>query len=183
MNCVAHIPKLVTDANNIRLMDSVSEEEIKSAVFSVGSLKAPGPNGLNGLFYQQNWNLVKNQVCNAVLEFFNNGCLPSEVNEIVVALTSKATNPEYISNLRPISCCNFIYKVISRVIVIRLKPIMEGLISPQQSAFVGGRIIQDNIVVAHENAAVLKLNMNKVYDRVEWAFLKSSLLLVSMKTR
>lgn len=66
---------------------------------------------------------------------------------------------------------------------------MGGLISPQQSAFVGGRMIQDNIFVAHEafhrikknhgglkNVVVLKLNMNKAYDRVEWAFLKSSLV-------
>lgn len=94
MNCVAKVPKLVTDDNNRRLMATVSDEEIKAAVFSMGSLKALGPDGLNGLFYQKNWNLVNDQVYNAVRNFFINGCLPSEVT--VLVLTPKVPNPFYL---------------------------------------------------------------------------------------
>lgn len=61
MECIAKIPKVITDAQNGRLMATVSNEEIKVVVFSMGSLKAPGPDGLNGLFYQKNWDLINSQ--------------------------------------------------------------------------------------------------------------------------
>lgn len=72
------------------------------------------------------------------------------MNDTLVALIPKIPHPEDIGQLRPISYCNFIYNVISKVMVSRLKPILASLISPQQSAFVGGRLIQDNLVVAQE---------------------------------
>lgn len=73
-----------------------------------------------------------------------------------MAVIPKTPNPETISKLRLISCCNFIYKVVSKVIVGGMKPLINSIITPQQSAFVGGRMIQDNLVVAHEAFHYLK---------------------------
>lgn len=87
---------------------------------------------------------------------FKEGKLGNVVNDTLVALTLKVTDSESIGQLRPISCCNFMYKVISKIMVIRLKPILWELISPQQSAFVGKRLIQDNLVVAQEAFHFLK---------------------------
>lgn len=98
--------------------------------------------------------------------------------------------PKSLNNLRPISCCNFLYKIISKLIVIRLKGMMGGLISPNQSPFVGGRLIQDNLLIAQEvfhslkrrnkgereNIAI-KLDMNKAYDRLTFSFLRRMLYL------
>lgn len=125
----------------------------------------------------------------AVKEFFNEGILPPSVNETLVTLVPKTQLLESINQLRPISCCNFIYKIISKIIVARLKTYMGQLISCNQSAFVGGRLIQDNLVVAQEvfhalkrkdkcgkECLAIKLNMNKAYDRLDWRFIQKVLL-------
>lgn len=135
---------------NAHLLIPVSEPKIKKAVDGLGTLKAPGPDGLNGLFFQKNWDTVKKDVIKAVMEFFEGGLLPGEVNATIVSLVPKIPMAESLNHLRPISCCNFIYKVISKIIVIRMKDFMGGVISPNQSAFVGGRLIQDNLIIAHE---------------------------------
>lgn len=187
--CLDQIPKVVTPENNAFLMRPISRAEIKKVVDDLGALKAPGPYGLNGLFYQKHWEVVQEDVCNVVTNFFLQGIFPSEINETVVSLIPKIPNPESISHLRPISCCNFIFKVISKIIVLRLKNFMGGWITPNQSAFVGGHLIQDNLLIAHEvfhdlkgksrnsrNNIAVKLDMSKAYDRVEWDFLKQALI-------
>lgn len=168
---------------NEALMQSVSELEIKKTVDNLGALKAPSPDGLNGMFYQKHWDVIKGYVCLAVTNFFQHGVLPLEVNETVVTLIPKIPIPESINHLCPISCCNFIYKVISKIVVLWLKGFMNDLISPNQSAFVGGRLIQDNLLIAHEvfhdlkgrgstgkSSATIKVDMSKAYDRVDWVF-------------
>lgn len=186
--CLQAVPRLVTNELNEALMTPV-KEEIKRTVFCMGALKAPGPDGLNGLFFQKNWDTIKNDVIQAVQEFFVTGVIPLEVNETVVTLTPKIPLPDCINHLRPISCCNFLYKILSKIMVMRLKGFMEELISQNQSAFEGGRLIQDNLSIAHEifhalkrknrrgrDSVALKVDMSKAYDRVEWEFLKNTLL-------
>lgn len=107
----------------------------------------------------------------------------------VVTLIPKVPLPESLNHLRPSSCCNYIYKVISKMMVLRMKGFMGELISQNQSAFIGGRMIQDNLIVAHEAFHALKqktrggrenlairLAVSKAYDNVEWNFLKRVLL-------
>lgn len=183
------IPNCISANMNTLLLRPVSELEIKKVVDGLGALKAPGPDGLNGLFFQKNWETVKTDVIKVVLDFFEGGCLPSEVNETIVSLIPKIPMAESLNHLRPISCCNFIYKVISKIIVVRMKDLMGSVITPNQSAFVGGRLIQDNLIVAHEafhalrkkdkggkDHMAIKLDMNKAYDRLDWGFLKNILL-------
>lgn len=187
--CLSHVPYLISEEMNISLMKPVSNEEVKKAVDGLGALKALGPDGLNGMFYQKHWDVVKDDVCGAVLNFFNQGILPPEINETIVTLIPKIPHPESVSHLRPISCCNFIFKVISKIMVLRMREFMGDLITPNQSAFVGGRMIQDNLLVAHEifhdlkgrgimskmNVAI-KVDMSKAYDRVELGFLHKVLI-------
>lgn len=187
--CIAVVPKLITEDMNSKLIAPISSMEVKNAVFDLGALKAPGPDGLNGDFYQKNWATISSDVIATIEEFFSSGSIGNCINDTLVALIPKVQHPESISQLRPISCCNFIYKIISKIIVKRIKPLLTNLISPQQSAFVGGRLIQDNLVVAQEafhflkknsraksNGFAIKLDMNKAYDRVDWSFLRVILL-------
>ncbi|XP_025665275.1 uncharacterized protein [Arachis hypogaea] len=173
---------------NRELMKEVSDQEIKEATFSLGSLKAPGPDELNGLFFQKHWAIIEKEVCEVVKHFFQEGVLPSRIGDTIIVLVPKTNYPETLNQLRPISCCNFIYKIISKVLVIRLRRIIDAIVSPIQSAFVGRRLIQDNMVIVQEmfhalnkkgqhasrNLAV-KIDMNKAYDRVEWSFLEATL--------
>lgn len=176
-------PKIDADTNHY-LIRPVEEWEVKQAVFGLGANKAPGPDGLSGLFYQKHWNSIKSDVVQLVSTFFSSAVFPKDINETHIALIPKVARPEEVGQLCPISCGNFIYKVISKVMADRLKGLMKGLISDSQSAFVGGRQIQDNIFIAHEifhslksnrgkrtNALVVKLDMSKAYDRLEWGFL------------
>jgi hypothetical protein len=110
------------------------------------------------------------------------GCeVPEGWNETVVVLIPKVPNPEKLKDLRPISLCNVIYKIASKVLSNILKLILFEIISPNQSAFVPGRLITDNVLIAYELThfvqqkktsldyfAALKLDMSKAYDRVEW---------------
>jgi hypothetical protein len=83
---------------------------------------------------------------------------------------------------RPISLCNVIYKIVSKLIASRLKPILPIIISQEQGGFVEGRKILDGIVVAHETihslkvskkvGMLMKLDMSKAYDRMNWNFLR-----------
>lgn len=115
--CLSNNPVIVTSFMNDQLIRTVTEDEIQRAIFSLGALKAPRPDGFNGLFFQKNWASVKKEVCRAIIGFFNGGDLPNEMNETMVTLIPKVPLPESINHLRPISCCNFIYKIISKVIV------------------------------------------------------------------
>ena len=152
----------------------------------MGPTKSPGLDGMNALFYQNFWHIVGDDVTNAVLHFLNSGIMDPEINYTYIVLIPKLKSPEKMSDYRPISLCNVIYKIISKVLANGLKKILPQLISPTQSAFVPGRLITDNILVAYKTLHImhrckkgkkrslaLKLDISKAYDRVEWAFLKS----------
>ncbi|KAK8618177.1 hypothetical protein V6N13_116045 [Hibiscus sabdariffa] len=113
----------------------------------------------------------------------------ASVNETVIVLVPKVDKPTSMRQLRPISLCTVIYKTVSKVLVNRMKAILPHCISSAQAAFVQGRAITDNILVAHElvhtlhtsvsrssQGAIFKLDMEKAFDRVEWPFLKAVML-------
>ena len=97
--------------------------------------------------------------------------------------------PDKVTDLRPISLCNVLYKTISKVLANCLKKILPIIISENQSAFVPGRLISDNILIAYELThflknkikgadgwAAIKLGMSKAYDHVEWSFLQAMIV-------
>ncbi|EAZ07996.1 hypothetical protein OsI_30258 [Oryza sativa Indica Group] len=138
----------VTDAMNEELCKTVSEEEIANALFQIGPLKAPGPDGFPGRFYQRNWAILKDDIVRAVQEFFSSGTMPSGVNETAIVLIPKTEQPQELKDFRPISLCNVVYKIVSKCLVNRLRPILDDLVSQNQRAFVPGRLITNNAVIA-----------------------------------
>ena len=178
--CLNTVPQKMTTEMTEELMRPYSVEEVKAALFQMGSTKAPGPDGMNALFYQKFWHIVGNDVCSAVLDFLNSGTMLPEINYTHIVLIPKVKSPEKMTDFRPISLCNVIYKIISKVLANRLKIILPQLISPTQSAFVPGRLITDNVLLAYETlhamhgrkkgkkgVLALKLDVSKAYDRVE----------------
>lgn len=116
--------------------------------------------------------------------FFSTNVLPEGINDTAIVLIPKIDNPVELKDFRPISLCNVIYKVVSKCLVNRLMPILDDLISQNQSAFVPGRLITDNALLAFEcfhfiqknrlpqkAACAYKLDLSKAYDRVDWHFL------------
>jgi hypothetical protein len=180
--------KCVTEDMNASLCAPYSREEVKKALFNIGDLKAPGPDGLHAIFYKRYWSLIGEELTNEVMTAISSGAVPEGWNNTNIVLIPKVDNPESISQYRPISLCNVLYKVISKVLAARLKAILPEIISPTQSAFVPGRMITDNVLVAFGcyhaikrkreckyGTCAIKLDMLKAYDRVEWSFLQKIL--------
>ena len=158
--------------------------------------KASGLDGMPPLFYQNFWDLVRGDVIHDVLIFLNSGTLPNSLNHTFITLIPKTKNPENVTEYRPISLCNVLYKIFSKVLANRLKRVLPQIISEHQSAFIKGRLIIDNILVAFETLhymknhnsgnsgyMALKLDMSKAYDRVEWSFLKAVMIKMGFNDR
>lgn len=122
----------------------------------MGPKKSLGPDGFTAGFYQLHWDLIGPRVTTAVLNFLNGGSLPTEVNKTVLVLIPKVQHPQNLTQFRLISLCNVLYKIFSKVIANRLRVILDDIISEGQSAFVPGRLITDNVLVAYECTHYLK---------------------------
>lgn len=181
---LAYVPHSVTEEMNTLLIGPVGDHEIKATAFQMGALKAPGSDGFPGLFFQKFWEVIQGDTCAAIKSFFSGNYVLKKLNHTNIVLVPKVPHPETLPQFRPISLCNFSVKIISKVMANRLKKILNEIVSPHQSAFVPGRQIQDNIVVAHEafhflkghrrgkhSYAAIKLDLSKAYDRVQWDFL------------
>jgi hypothetical protein len=109
-----------------------------------------GPDGFPARFFQKNWLTLKSVIIGGVKAFFESGLMPPEVNETAIVLILKISEPEHLKDFRPISLCNVIYKVIVKCLVNRLRPLLHDIIEPTQSAFIPGRMITDNALIAFE---------------------------------
>jgi hypothetical protein len=173
---------------NEALVLDFSHDEVKKAVFTMHPNKSLGPDGFTAGFYQHHWDLIGNDISTVVLAFLNGGEMQTVVNNTILVLIPKVRNAQDLTQFRPISLCNVLYKICSKVIANRLRVILDEIISEEQSTFVPGRLIMDNVLVAYEcihylrrkqgqtGACAVKLDMMKAYDRVEWCYLQSILL-------
>lgn len=180
------IQPAVTSVQNQELLQPVTAEEVKRAVFHMHPDKSPGPDGLTPAFFQKCWHIIELDVVHIVQRFILHGDLNEIINDTNIVLIPKKARPECMTDLRPIALCNVLYKIITKVLANRMKPLLDGLISPNQSAFIPGRLISDNVLVSFEvlhylkrkrqgktGYMALKLDMSKAYDRVEWPFLRA----------
>uniref|UniRef100_A0A803NFH1 Reverse transcriptase domain-containing protein n=1 Tax=Cannabis sativa TaxID=3483 RepID=A0A803NFH1_CANSA len=185
---IDYVPNVVPDWMNLELGQPIVEEEVKKAVFQMHPDKSPGPDGMTPAFYQKCWPIVKHDVIHCVRKFFEQGIFDNGCGNANVVLIPKKKNPEVMADLRPIALCNVLYKIITKVMVNRMKPFMDVVVSENQSAFIPGRLISDNVLVSFEilhylkrkrrgkeGYMALKLDMSKAYDRVEWGFLEAML--------
>lgn len=174
----------IDNSDHENLTKQISREEVKLAVFSLPKDSAPGCDGYHANFFQTNWHIVQDDVFSAVDKFWNSEFLLTAFNKTIITLIPKIDKHETIRDLRPISLCNVIYKIISKVLANRLKPILQKLIAPNQSAFLQGRLISDNILLAGElmnqlhssrqgrkRLAALKIDYAKAFDRISWILL------------
>ena len=116
----------------------------------MADLKALGPDGFHAIFFKKCWKVVGDKIYGMVADAFITGTFPENFNETHIVLIPKTENPQTIQEFWPISLCNMVYKILSKVIVNRLKPFLPNLISPNQVSFVPKRQLQDNIFVFQE---------------------------------
>ncbi|KAK9988334.1 hypothetical protein SO802_028573 [Lithocarpus litseifolius] len=137
-----------SESHNISL--PVSNEEIKNALWSLKAFKSLGPDGLHVGFFQRFWLVVGRSVSEEIKKIFSDRKIPLELNQTHISLIPKTKGPESIGNFRPISLCNSAYKIITKILVARIRPFLDKLISPYQATFVPGRKGVDSVIIAQE---------------------------------
>lgn len=173
---------------NQELMVPVTKEEVKEAVFSMHPEKSSGLDGLNPAFFQTYWDIMGDDMSNFCKVFFDTKELPHGINCTLVCLISKVKQPKQMTDLRPISLCNVLMRILSKIMANRLKSCLSSIIYDKQSAFIEWRLLTDNALIAFElnhyikrkaqgknGVASLKIDVSKAYDRLEWFFLRNML--------
>ncbi|CAN0857148.1 Putative ribonuclease H protein At1g65750 [Linum grandiflorum] len=160
------------------LTSRFSMKEVGHAIMNCAGEKAPGPDGFSMEFYKRHWATIQEQVMTAFADFFDRATLPVSVNCTFVCLIPKKETVEDVKDFRPISLTSSVYKIISKVLMERLRSVMPRLVSQNQCAFVHGRQILDATLLANElidsrnlsgrPGLVIKLDIEKAFDHVNW---------------
>lgn len=180
----------ISDLTNFRCSDTlknmlhanVTAADVKYEVFNLPRNKSPGPDGYTGEFYRKTWDIIGHDVTEAVLEFFRSGQLLKQWNCTVISLVPKRIGADSLTDFRPISLCNVVYKIISKILARRLQEVTPLMVSNTQSAFVKGRLLVENVLLATEmvqgfgNSNIskrgpLKVDLRKAFDCVNWNFI------------
>ncbi|KAF3775227.1 retrotransposable element ORF2 protein [Nymphaea thermarum] len=174
----------VTSEENDELLKPINDTEIKWAVMEADRDSAPGPDGFGNSFFQSNWSVVQEAVGGAIRGFFNTNRLVKSVKTHIVFLP-KEQGVTQVEKFQSISLCTSILKFITRIMVRRMRPVLNRIIAKNQNAFLSGRCIQDSFLLNQEivhifqnskkKAACVKIDLSKAYDRVNWEFLQATL--------
>lgn len=143
--------------------------------------KSPGPDGYTSAFFKGAWTIVGEETTTVIKQFFTTGFLPASANATILTLVPKKSGAALISDYRPISCCNTTYKAISKILVKRLKLILNEVILPNQTAFIKGRLLIENTLLASEivqgyhreggpKRIAIKVDIAKAFDTIRWEF-------------
>lgn len=144
-----HIPS-IDMATQTQLTKDVTDEEIWTAVRSLGSNRSPGIDGITASFFKCFWHIVGPVVCMAMKDYFESNNMPPQWKETLIVLIPKTNNADCPEKFRPISLCQSTYKIVAKILVGRLKGLLPGLISKEQGAFVPNRTISDHCLLAQE---------------------------------
>ncbi|KAM6574657.1 hypothetical protein CsatA_022984 [Cannabis sativa] len=174
--------QVVTPGERYSMCSIPSTTEMEEAISKMGNDKAPGPDGFPPSFYHHHWNTVQPDLFQLITHFFKHNELPSYINDTSIVLIPKKDSPSLVTDYRPIALCNTTYKIISKIIASRLRPFLQRIISPNQAAFVKGRHIAENTMIAREiihsmkkrkgkgGYMLIKIDLEKAYDKMSWEF-------------
>lgn len=144
------IPRTITEEINRMITREVTDQEIEAAAFAINSDKSPGPDGMSSGFFKHHWDIIKTGVISHVKLFFEHCYMHPQINHTHICLIPKVDSPTTMKDYRPISLSNVAYKIISKILAERLKPWLHKILSENQTAFIPGRLITDNVLIANE---------------------------------
>lgn len=163
------------DEEEVSSLESVfSKDEVKEAVFSMDKDKSLGLDGFSSLFYQECWVVVK-YLMEVFNEFYDSCTINKSTNATFIVLVPKKEDVCDFFDFRPISLMSSLYKIIVKVLSMRIRKLMGGLVSTFQGAFVN--VITNNIIDnelvdgkrrCKEQGLVCKNDLEKAYDKVDW---------------
>ncbi|KAL4274015.1 hypothetical protein GQ457_13G001340 [Hibiscus cannabinus] len=135
-NLLDGVSPCITSNMNKALLRDFTREEVFHALQSMSPLKASGKDGLRAIFYQRFWHIIGIDVANFCIDILRGSFPMANINETHIVLIPKVMNPQSMSQYRPISLCNVIYKIVSKMIVNRFQGVLHLCIDEAQSAFI-----------------------------------------------
>jgi hypothetical protein len=188
-----HVPSLVTQEQNATLLRPITIEEVDQALQDTPKRKAPGPDGFTSDFFHHCWPIIRKEVWEIIEDSRATGQVLQALNTTFLTLLPKEGQAHHPKQFRPIALCNVIYKLLTKVIARRLKPILPTIISPEQSGYIEGRQILDSVILVHEvihslqktktPGMLLKLDLSKAFDKISWAYMRDLLLAFGFEER
>lgn len=180
---------VMTEEMNQSLLQPFLGNEVRQALFQMHPSKSLSPDGMSPLFFLKFWHIVEGGVTEAVLSVLSLGHILTKMNFTHILLIPKKKDKQTMLDYHPINLSNVVSQIVSKVLANRVKNILPNIVSDSQSAFVPGRLITDNTAVAYEmlhrlrnrrqgrvGHMVIKLDISKAFDLVEWKFLKKIML-------
>lgn len=150
------IQPIISSSDNAFLLAPILKEGIYHDVIQMHPDKSPGPDGFNPTFYQNFWDTCGDDIFNEAKLWVNRAFFLDKLNDTNICLIPKYGNPTSMKDLRPISLYNIVYKVVTKLLANRLKKCLAKCIGEEQYAFVEGRSILDNSMIALEAIHALK---------------------------
>ena len=174
-----------------QLLKVPTVEEIRDTVASMPKNKASGPDGFSVDFFWEAWDVVGQDLIEAVQGFFLSGSLPRNFNTTALALIPKVPGADKMIQFRPVSCCTTVYKIIARLIKNKLKLFISDAVQGNQVGFVQGRLLCENVLLASElvtnfhnggdtTRGCLQVDLAKAYDKLDWDFLLNVLQAIKL---
>jgi len=171
----------ISTVDNDMLCSMFSEPKILAAISQCGSTKSLGPDGFNFNFIKNNWDIIGANMISVIYSFYESGYIPKGCNASFITLVPKRDNLSTLNEYRPISLVGCVYKVISKLLVNRLKRVLPNVIDKNQTAFLSGKSLLDSVLVANETVdflkkekqkgVIVKVDYEKAYDSVDSDFL------------
>ena len=159
---LSHVPRKVTGEMNRELNSPYSVEEVKAALFQMFPTKAPGPDCFPAHFFQKHWSLCGEELTQIVIRLLTGEDSFEEINKTFIVLIPKVLKLTSLAQFRPISLCNVVFKIASKVLANRLKKFLPKKVSEEQSAFIPGCLITDNVITAYEYLRFMKNNRRRM---------------------
>lgn len=187
---------VMTEEMKQSLLQPFLGNEVRQALFQMHPSKSLSPDGMSPFFFLKFWHIVEGGVTEAVLSVLSLGHILTKMNFTHILLIPKKKDKQTMLDYHPINLSNVVSQIVSKVLANRVKNILPNIVSDSQSAFVPGRLITDNTAVAYEmlhrlrnrrqgrvGHMVIKLDISKAFDLVEWKFLKKIMLKLCFSAR
>ena len=135
----------LTQAQALDLIQPISFSELEAALNGIHDSKSPGLDGFNSYFFKKSWSIIKDDIFEAVNDFFVHNSLHFPVNITAITLIPKFSNAFVVKDLRPISCCSVVYKLVAKILTPWLQTVVCDIMNLAQSGFIPVRQIVDNV--------------------------------------